>query len=90
MHRFLGGAIMALAGILTMLTIASCDGDNKQYIPNVEASEESHIVEYEVKQLKAYSPYYAFYVRFDDDTVFQCIAVENSGNDSKTSALECK
>jgi hypothetical protein len=89
LHRFLGGAIMALAGTLTMLTIASCDGDNKQYIPSVEAAAETHIVEFEMRQIE-YKPFYALYARTDTGAEILCIAVENSGNDSKTSALECK
>ena len=78
---------MALAGIVTMFTMQACDGDNRQYIPQVEASEE---VDRELVAIEQYKPFYAIYVKFDDGTEFKCIAVENSGNDSKTSALGCK
>jgi hypothetical protein len=80
---------MALAGIFTALTIQACDNYH-QNLPVVEASEETHIVDYDLVQLGDYKPFYSVYVKFDDGTVFHCISVENSSNDSKTSALVCK
>lgn len=89
-HRFIGGALTALVAIaIAFGLLVACDGDNKQYIPSVEAAEETHIVEYESKQFKSYgteSMFFAIYAKNDEGQTMFCIAVV----DSDTNSLECK
>lgn len=92
MHRIIGGALTALVAItIAFGLLVACDNnqDNKQYIPNVEAAEETHIVDYESKQFKSYgteSMFFAIYAKTDEGQTMFCIAVV----DSDTSSLECK